>query len=138
MNHFSLSLAESEAFAGMKLFSWLSARLTCLKNAYKAKNCGQTNFWFLKTYFQRSVVNDEILYTVLPETNKKIFQTKHCVKHRQVSSIVCEVNRTVFFYKYYKRLKRKIKTPQVTFIKTNQLKYTKNTTSNLCLYNMHK
>ena len=30
-----------------------------------------------------------------------------------VSSIVCEVNRTVFFfYKYYKRLKRKIKTPK--------------------------
>ena len=43
------------------------------------------------------------------------------------SSIVCEVNGTVFFYKYYKRLKRKIKTPQLAFIKTNQLKYTKNT-----------
>ena len=31
------------------------------------------------------------------------------------NSIVCEVNRTVFvcfFYKYYKRLKRKIKTPK--------------------------
>ena len=29
------------------------------------------------------------------------------------SSIVCEVNRTVFFlYKHYKRLKRKIKTPE--------------------------
>ena len=28
------------------------------------------------------------------------------------SSIVCEVNRTVFFFKYYKRLKRKIKTPK--------------------------
>ena len=29
------------------------------------------------------------------------------------SSIVCEVNRAVFFlYKYYKRLKRKIKTPK--------------------------
>ena len=38
------------------------------------------------------------------------------------SSIVCEVIATVFsfFYKYYKRLKRKIKAPQVTFIKTNQ------------------
>ena len=36
------------------------------------------------------------------------------------SSIVCEVNKTVFFfffYKYYKRLKRKIKTPKS--IKTN-------------------
>ena len=46
------------------------------------------------------------------------------------SSIVCEVNVTgqyFFFYKYYKRLKRKIKTPQLAFIKTNQLKYTKNT-----------
>ena len=40
-----------------------------------------------------------------------------------VISIVCEVNETVFFYKYYKRLKRKIKTPQLAFIKTNQLKY---------------
>ena len=39
-------------------------------------------------------------------------------------SIVCEVNGTVFLYKYYKRLKRKIKTPQLAFIKTNQLKYT--------------
>ena len=39
------------------------------------------------------------------------------------SSIVCEVIATVFFlYKYYKRLKRKIKAPQVTFIKTNQPK----------------
>ena len=29
-----------------------------------------------------------------------------------LSSIVCEVNKAVFFlYKYYKRLKRKIKTP---------------------------
>ena len=29
------------------------------------------------------------------------------------SSIVCEVNRAVFFfYKYYERLKRKIKTPK--------------------------
>ena len=26
------------------------------------------------------------------------------------SRIVCEVNRTVFFYKYFKRLQRKIKT----------------------------
>ena len=47
------------------------------------------------------------------------------------SSIVCEVNVTrqyfFFLYKYYKRLKRKIKTPQLAFIKTNQLKYTKNT-----------
>ena len=25
-------------------------------------------------------------------------------------SIICEVNKTVFFYKYYKHLKRKIKT----------------------------
>ena len=34
------------------------------------------------------------------------------------SSIVCEVNRTVFFlYKYYERLKSKIKTPKS--IKTN-------------------
>ena len=39
------------------------------------------------------------------------------------SSIVCEVNETVFFYKYYKRLKHKIKTLQLAFIKTNQLKY---------------
>ena len=40
------------------------------------------------------------------------------------SSIVCDVNGTYFFllYKYYKRLKRKIKTPQLAFIKTNQLK----------------
>ena len=39
------------------------------------------------------------------------------------SSIVSKVKRTVFFlYKYYKRLKRKIKTPQLTFIKTNQPK----------------
>ena len=38
------------------------------------------------------------------------------------SSIVCEVNETVFFYKYYKCLKRKIKIPQLTFIKTNQPK----------------
>ena len=38
-------------------------------------------------------------------------------------SIVCEVKETVlFFNKYYKRLKRKIKTPQLTFIKTNQPK----------------
>ena len=44
-----------------------------------------------------------------------------------------------FFYNYYKRLKRKIKTSQLAFFKTNQLKYTnKNTTSNLYLYNMHK
>ena len=34
------------------------------------------------------------------------------------SSIVCEVNGTVFFYKYYKHLKRKIKTPQVTYTHT--------------------
>ena len=41
-----------------------------------------------------------------------------------------------FFYKYCKRLKRKMKTPQLTFIK---IKCTnKNTTSNLYLYNMHK
>ena len=40
-----------------------------------------------------------------------------------ISSIVCEVNATVFFfYKYYKCLKCKIKTPQLTFIKTNQPK----------------
>ena len=39
------------------------------------------------------------------------------------SSIVCEFNGTIyFFYKYYKCLKRKIKTPQLTFIKTNQSK----------------
>ena len=38
------------------------------------------------------------------------------------SSIVCEVNETVFFYEYYKCLKRKIKIPQLTFIKTNQPK----------------
>ena len=39
------------------------------------------------------------------------------------SSIVCEVNATVFFFnKYYKCLKCKIKTPQLTFIKTNQPK----------------
>ena len=44
----------------------------------------------------------------------------------QGSSIVCEVNVTVFFfYKYYKCLKRKIKTPQLTFIKTNQPKIQK-------------
>ena len=70
-----------------------------------------------------------------------------------VISIVCEVNETVFFYKYYKRLKRKIKTPQLTFIKTNQPKihkkhpqvtyiYTictnKNTSSNFYLYNILK
>ena len=41
-----------------------------------------------------------------------------CSRAVIVSSIVCEVNGTVFFfYKYYKRLKRKIKTPQLTFIK---------------------
>ena len=28
------------------------------------------------------------------------------------------LTRQYFFYKYYKRLKRKIKTPQLTFIKT--------------------
>ena len=39
------------------------------------------------------------------------------------SSIACEVNaRVFFFYKYYRRLKRKIKTPQLAFIKTNQSK----------------
>ena len=32
------------------------------------------------------------------------------------------LSRQYFFYKYYKRLKRKIKTPQLTFIKTNQPK----------------
>ena len=53
-------------------------------------------------------------------------------------SIVCEVNTTVclFFYKYYKRLKRKLKTPQLTSIKTNQPKtQIKTPTSNLYLYN---
>ena len=30
--------------------------------------------------------------------------------------------RQYFFYKYHKRLKRKIKTPQLTFINTNQPK----------------
>ena len=30
-----------------------------------------------------------------------------------------------FFYKYYKHLKRNIKTPQLTFIKTNQPKIQK-------------
>ena len=32
------------------------------------------------------------------------------------------LTRQYFFYKYYKCLKRKIKTPQLTFIKTNQPK----------------
>ena len=41
-----------------------------------------------------------------------------------------------FSYKYYKRLKRKLKTPQLTFIKTNQPKtQIKTPTSNLYLYN---
>ena len=31
-----------------------------------------------------------------------------------ISSIVHEVNKTVFFYKYYKHLKRKIETPKST------------------------
>ena len=45
----------------------------------------------------------------------------------------------IFFCKYYKCLKRKMKTPQLAFIGTNQLKYTnKNPKSNLYLYNMHK
>ena len=43
--------------------------------------------------------------------------------------IVCEVKGTAFFfiyiYKYYKRLRRKIETPQVAFIKTNQPKIRK-------------
>ena len=47
----------------------------------------------------------------------------HIKEGTNVSNIVCEVNTTVFFfYKYYKRLKRKIKTPQLTFIRTNQPK----------------
>ena len=43
-----------------------------------------------------------------------------------ISRVVLYVRltRQYFFYKYYKRLKRKIKTPQLAFIKTNQLKYT--------------
>ena len=49
------------------------------------------------------------------------------------------LTRQYLFYKYYKRLKRKIKTPQLTFIKTNQPKtQIKTPTSNLYLYNMHK
>ena len=45
-------------------------------------------------------------------------------------SCLCEVvlyvrlTRQYFFYKYYKRLKHKIKTLQLAFIKTNQLKHT--------------
>ena len=44
----------------------------------------------------------------------------------KMCSVVLYVRLTgqYFFYKYYKRLKRKIKTPQLAFIKTNQLKYT--------------
>ena len=48
---------------------------------------------------------------------------KDVLFNKKVISIVCEVNATVFFfYKYYKCLKRKIKTPQLTFIKTKQPK----------------
>ena len=69
------------------------------------------------------------------------------------SSIVCEVNATVFFFINIIFFKTQIKTPQVTFIKTNQPKtqirtpqvpyiYTictnKNTSSNFYRYNILK
>ena len=46
----------------------------------------------------------------------KINENKINDNKNVLSSIVCKVNGTVFFYKYYKRFKRKIKTPQVTFM----------------------
>ena len=42
--------------------------------------------------------------------------------NKNVLVLYVRLTRQYFFNKYYKGLKRKIKTPQLTFIKTNQPK----------------
>ena len=44
------------------------------------------------------------------------------LKSLKIVVLYVRLTRQYFFYRYYECLKRKIKTPQLTFIKTNQPK----------------
>ena len=67
-----------------KFLSYLALGLLVSKMRVKLKSADKQTFSYWKLVFNPSIVNYEIFQTVSPGTNKKIFQTKYCVRHKHI------------------------------------------------------